>query len=166
MTLRNPDASPNWLRANDWNDWNDLQQTFGPTDASFDAELETGSTAIETPDLLDGNQVALHAVLDPLLATLGQGDVAKREHVRHAFTGRISMEDSGGSRRPAYARNISRGGLCFLCFLCKTPFESRHITVEVVWNGAVVRVDSEVVRCTELIPNIYDVGVRFLQNAE
>ena len=166
MTLRNPDASPNWLRANDWNDWNDLQQTFGPTDASFDAELETGSTAIETPDLLDGNQVALHAVLDPLLATLGQGDVAshdKREHVRHAFTGRISMEDSGGSRRPAYARNISRGGLCFLC---ETPFESRHITVEVVLNGAVVRVDSEVVRCTELIPDVYDVGVRFLQNAE
>ena len=163
MTLRNPDAAPNGLRANDWND---LQQTFGPIDASFDAEFEAGSTVIETPDQLDENQFELQAVLDPLLATLAKADVAshdKREHTRHAFTGRIFTEDSQGSRRPAYARNISRGGLCFLC---ETPFASRHITVEVVLNGIKVRVDSEVVRCTELIPNVYDVGIRFLQNVE
>lgn len=163
MTLRNPNAAPNGLRANDWND---LQQSFGQIDASFDAELETSSAATETPDELDENQVELHTVLDPLLATLTQGEVAShdnREHVRHAFMSRFVMEDSDGSRRPAYARNISRGGLCFLC---ESPFESRLITVEMVLNGARVRVDSEIVRCTELIPNVYDVGVRFLQNAE
>ena len=163
MTLRNRNAAPNGLRAEDWND---LQQTFGPTDASFDVETEEVQRTSEVSDPFAAHQVELHAFLDPLLASMSEDDVSnedKREHTRHAFTGQCFTEETGVPPRPAYARNISHGGLCFLC---KAPFESRLITVDLVLNGERVRIESEVVRCTELIPNVYDVGVRFLRSAE
>jgi anti-sigma regulatory factor (Ser/Thr protein kinase) len=163
MTLRNRNASPNGLGTNDWND---LQQTFGATDASFDVEVEKVQGSGEVLDRFAAHQVELHAFLDPLLASMSEDDVSdedKREHTRHPFTGQFFTVETGAPRRPAYARNISHGGLCFLC---KAPFESRLITVDLVLNGERVRIESEVVRCTELIPNVYDVGVRFLRSAE
>ena len=64
--------------------------------------------------------------------------------------------------RQVFARNISRGGLCFLS---EAPFASREIALEFTLNDNRIRVNSEIVRCTELIPKVFDVGVRFKQQA-
>ncbi|MDA0285216.1 MAG: ATP-binding protein, partial [Planctomycetota bacterium] len=94
MTLRNPNAAPNGLRANDWND---LQQTFGPIDASFDVDVDEVQRTGKVSNRFAAHQVELHAFLDPLLASMSGGDVSdddKREHTRHAFTGQFFTEET------------------------------------------------------------------------
>ena len=160
MTLRNPNAEQ--IAGLSSQDWDDLQQTFRPQDQSFDLEQSAAGISPQ----LEGKQDELNEVLEPLLASLSpdeNGNHDQREYQRLAYTGRLLAFEAASSPRSAYVRNISQGGLCFLC---ESPFASRQITVELEVGGFPVRVDSEIVRCTELIPNVYDIGVRFLQTVK
>jgi anti-sigma regulatory factor (Ser/Thr protein kinase) len=155
MTLKNPSAEQ--AVGLESQDWNDLQQTFRPTGSSFE-----NTPADETASF--AAQHELDAILHPLLSSLSIDDSdshEKREHERLIYTGRFTTLEPGSSPRPAFARNISHGGLCFLS---EAPFEARNITIELEVGGILVQVNSEVVRCTELVPNVYDVGVRFLHS--
>lgn len=156
MTLRNPGAEQIVGLASQ--DWHDLQRTFRPRETSF----EVGATE-NTGELPEETRNALKEALKPLLASLSDEGIAPNEHRQHerlAFTKRLRIIDADNSPRPAFARNISQGGLGFLC---EAPFASRHISIELETDDSLIRVNCEVVRCTELIPNVYDVGVRFLQ---
>jgi anti-sigma regulatory factor (Ser/Thr protein kinase) len=156
MVLRNPNAEQIVGLASQ--DWNDLQRTFRPNDSSF--EVGPSDDRLVQPE---GAQGKLTEVLRPLLESLssdGVGANEQRLHERLAYTGKFQAFDADNSSRPAFARNISAGGLGFLC---EAPFSSQNITIELEIDGTYVRVSCEVVRCTELIPNVYDVGVEFLQ---
>ncbi|MFT5322794.1 MAG: anti-sigma regulatory factor (Ser/Thr protein kinase) [Planctomycetaceae bacterium] len=156
MVLRNPNAEQMIGLASQ--DWNDLQRTFRPNDSSF--EVGPSDERLVQPD---GAQGKLTEVLRPLLQSLSSDGVEaneQRQHERLTYTGKIQAFDADNSSRPAFARNISSGGLGFLC---EAPFSSRNITIELEIDGTLARVNCEVVRCTELIPNVYDVGVEFLQ---
>lgn len=157
MTLRNPDAEP--IAGLSSQDWDDLQQSFQPQNESFDVEAPGIPVSPQS-------QGELNRVLAPLFMTLSNDDRKNdemRQYERLPYTGRVLTFEKGTVPRPGYARNVSQGGLCFLC---RTPFVSRNITVELEVNGESIRVDSEVVRCTELIPGFYDIGIRFLQMAD
>jgi anti-sigma regulatory factor (Ser/Thr protein kinase) len=159
MSLRNPNAEQ--IAGLESQDWDDLQRTFRPSTSSFDNVSEN-----EMSVLPEGARNELNSILDPLLASLSTGETGaheQRQHERLTYTGRIRACDTDGSSRPAFARNISEGGLSFLC---EAPFSSHDVTIELEIDGNVVRVNSKVVRCTELIPNVYDIGVRFLRAAE
>ncbi|MGZ0166059.1 MAG: ATP-binding protein [Planctomycetales bacterium] len=156
MVLRNPNAEQMIGLASQ--DWNDLQRTFRPNDSSFEAG--PSDERLVQPD---GAQGKLTEVLRPLLQSLSSDGVEaneQRQHERLTYTGKFQAFDADNSSRPAFARNISSGGLGFLC---EAPFSSRNITIELEIDGTLARVNCEVVRCTELIPNVYDVGVEFLQ---
>ena len=156
MVLRNPNAEQIVGLASQ--DWNDLQRTFRPKDSSFEVESSKSSLSQS-----EGAQARLDEVLGPLLASLSSDGVApneQRQHERLAYTERFEAFDADHSSRPAFARNISSGGLGFLC---EAPFSSRDISIELEIDGTLVRVNCEVVRCTELIPNVFDIGVEFLQ---
>lgn len=154
MTLRNPDVEQ--VVGLSSQDWDDLQQCFHPQHESFDADSIEVTTSPQTDR-------KLNKALEPLLATLVHNeheDLELREFERRPYTGQIMTFEKGRVPRPGYARNISQGGLCFLC---RSPFTSRQITVEVKVDQQIARIDSEIVRCTELIPNVYDIGIRFLR---
>lgn len=154
MTLRNPDAEQ--IVGISPQDWDNLQQCFQPQHESFDLEASGGPASPQT-------ERELNKALEPLFATLPHDDyedLELREFERRPYTGRVMTFEKGSVPRPGYARNISQGGLCFLC---RSPFAARQITVEVKVDGQLVRIDSEIVRCTELIPNVYDIGIRFLR---
>ena len=156
MVLRNPNAEQIVGLASQ--DWNDLQQTFRPKDLSF--EVGPSESAFSQTE---GVQSRLTEVLRPLLESLPSDGVEaneQRQHERINYTGKIQAIDADNSPRTAFARNISVGGMGFLC---EAPFSSRDITIELEIDGTRVRIKCEVVRCTELIPNVFDIGVQFLQ---
>ncbi len=156
MVLRNPNAEQIVGLASQ--DWNDLQRTFRPKDSSF--EVGPSESRLSQPE---DAQCKLAEVLRPLLESLSSDGVEnneQRHHERLAYTGKFQALDADNSPRPAFARNISAGGLGFLC---EAPFSSRDISIELEIGGTQVRVNCEIVRCTELIPNVFDVGVKFLQ---
>lgn len=155
MVLRNPNAEQIVGLASQ--DWNDLQQTFRPERSSFDVG-PSESKHSQSEDV----QSRMTEVLRPLLESLSRDGVEtneQRQHERMTFTGKFQAIDADNSPRPAFARNISAGGMGFLC---EAAFSSRDITVELEVDGTLVRIHCEVVRCTELIPNVFDVGVQFL----
>jgi anti-sigma regulatory factor (Ser/Thr protein kinase) len=156
MTLRNPNAEQ--IVGLAAQDWHDLQRTFRPNDYSF----EVGASADSAPPPQE-QQLKMNLALAPLLSSLSKDDSPgheQRQHDRLCYTGKFHVHDGNDVPRPAYARNISEGGLGFLC---DAPFSSRDISIELNVNETPVQLRCEVVRCTELIPNVYDVGVRFLQ---
>lgn len=158
LTLGNPNAKK--IVGLERQDWDDLQQTFRPGNASFDI-----CTLEDRPCQPPGAQDELTAILNPLLSELPQNEAdghEKREHQRHVYTERLQVYETGSSPRPAYARNVSQGGLCFLC---QSPFQSRNVTIDLGIGDTPVQIFGEVVRCTELIPEVYDVAVRFVQPA-
>jgi anti-sigma regulatory factor (Ser/Thr protein kinase) len=156
MTLRNPKSEP--IIGLAVQDWHDLQRTFRPNDHSF----EVGASADSVPQPKE-QQLKMNLALAPLLSSLSKDGTTghdQRQHDRLCYTRRFDAYDANGVPRPAYARNISEGGLGFLC---DAPFSSRDISIQLDVNETPVRLRCEVVRCTALIPNLYDVGVRFLQ---
>lgn len=159
MTLRNPNAEQ--IVGLAAQDWHDLQRTFRPNDYSF----EVGASPDTTPQPQE-QQLKMNLALAPLLSSLSKDESPgheQRQHDRLCYTGKFHVHDGNDARRPAYARNISEGGLGFLC---DAPFSSRNISIELNVNETPVELRCEVVRCTELIANVYDVGVRFLQAAD
>lgn len=159
MTYRNPNAQQ--LVGLAAQDWSDLQRTFRCHESSF----EVGASEDKTPQPAE-LQRKMNLALSPLLASLSKDDAPDHElrlHERLCFTGRLVAFDADNQQRPAYARNISAGGMGFLC---EAPFSSRDIHVELNVEGSAVRLRCEVVRCTELIPNVFDVGVKFLQTSD
>ena len=159
MTLCNPDAEQ--IVGLGARDWSDLREIFGLVSPSF----EVGASSDDKPQS-EKAQLQMNLALAPLLSLLSKDDGPgheQRKHERLYYTGRFMVHDAGNEPRPAYARNISVGGLGFLC---EAPFSSRDITIELDINGTPVRLQSEIVRCTELIPNVYDVGVKFIQTTE
>lgn len=156
MTLRNPNAEQiGGLAAQDWHD---LQRTFRPNDYSFEDGASPGSTPQS-----EEQQLKMNLALAPLLSLLSKDESSgheQRQNDRLCYTGKFHVHHANDVPRPAYARNVSEAGLGFLC---DAPFLSRNISIELNVNETPVRLRCEVIRCTELIPNVYDVGVRFLQ---
>lgn len=163
LTLQNPDAPLKGLRSTDWKE---LEKSFESGSNASDVDPEVISRVVQITDAIDQDEDELRDILNPLLASLSQDEVDiddRRAHERHPFTEKIIIDSPNNTRKPAFARNISKGGLAFLC---ESPFESPDLTVDMVVNGNRVRIDSEIVRCTELVPNVYDIGVRFVPNTE
>ncbi len=156
MTLLNPKAEQiGGLAAQDWHD---LKQSFRPNGHSFEVGLSPGSTPQS-----EEQRLKMNVALAPLFSLLSKDESSnheQRQHDRLCYTGKFYVHHDNDVPRPAYARNISEGGLGFLC---DAPFSSRNISIELNVNETPVRLRCEVVRCTQLIPNVYDVGVRFLQ---
>lgn len=161
LTLKNPEPSPKGLQSTEWKE---LQKAFEPGSKSSESNPIPPPALDETASSSDQDQNGLEAVLDPLLASLATNDIEthdRRAHERRPFTARFFVDTPEESRKPAFARNISKDGLAFLC---ESPIESPNLTIEMCVDGNRVRIDSEIVRCTELVPNVYDIGVRFQQN--
>jgi anti-sigma regulatory factor (Ser/Thr protein kinase) len=159
MTLRNPEAEQ--IVGLAAQDWHDLQRTFRPNDYSF--EVGASSDSANSAPQSQERQLKMNLALAPLLSSLSKDESPgheQRQHDRLCYTGKFHVYEADDVPRPAYARNISEGGLGFLC---DAPFSSRNIFIELDVKETPVRLRCEVVRCTELIPNVYDVGVRFLQ---
>jgi anti-sigma regulatory factor (Ser/Thr protein kinase) len=159
MTFRNSNAQQIVGLATQ--DWSDPQRTFNCHESSF--EVGASEELIAQPKEF---QLQMNLTLAPLLSSLSKDDAPgheQRQHERLAYTGKFHAFDADNELRPVFARNISEGGMGFLC---ESPFSTRDITIELNVDGAEVRLRCEVVRCTELIPNVYDVGVRFLQTTD
>lgn len=89
----------------------------------------------------------------------------RRVHPRAAYTARITVET--GPNQPSvlgFGRDLSRGGIAFLT---STPLPLDTVTLTLPQpHQKSLRVLARVVRCNQLLANIYDVGAQFLDVAE
>ena len=97
--------------------------------------------------------------LDSLLESKGNGAESRR-HERFAYTKRITVCEPENGEHVAFARDISKGGICFVCSF---PIGSRTIELTLPRSGSPLRVTAEIVRCTQIVPNVHDIGARFLE---
>lgn len=97
--------------------------------------------------------------LDSLLESEDHG-AENRNHQRFAYTKRITVREPSNEEHVAFARDISKGGICFIC---NFPIGSHTIEMTLPRSGAPLRVTAEIVRCTQITSNVFDIGARFLQ---
>ncbi|HTU22265.1 MAG TPA: PilZ domain-containing protein [Gemmataceae bacterium] len=106
--------------------------------------------------------------LDALLQQLSTGSVQpdeRRAHPRVAYTVRITIT-IGRGHPPVigFGRDLSRGGISFLT--C-TPLPLEDVILALPQHDReALRIRARIVRSHQLMSSIYDVGARFLDNAD
>lgn len=85
----------------------------------------------------------------------------KRIHKRVWYSERLSISGFDEPDHFAIARNLSEGGICFICNF-NVGFQL--IDIELPGSDGPVSVTGQVARCTRITPGIFDVGVRFLES--
>lgn len=84
----------------------------------------------------------------------------RRRAPRLPFAGRVEVLLSSGEVRNGYGRDLSRGGIAFLCS-GEVPLEVVQLRLA-VGEGEAITVRAQVLRATKLIEGFYDVGARFV----
>ncbi|MHC4879651.1 MAG: ATP-binding protein [Planctomycetota bacterium] len=107
---------------------------------------------------------AFDGILDPFLESLLQSaeeQCEQRKHARVPYTEELTVRDSSGVCFKAFARDLSRGGVSFLC---EASFASRDVEITFASASGPVTVPGRVVRSTRLIPSVNDIGVSFVNS--
>jgi anti-sigma regulatory factor (Ser/Thr protein kinase) len=100
--------------------------------------------------------------LDALLDRVQVGslpDVERREHPRVRYTERIVVTGPDGRSLPAFARDLSRGGIAFISSVPLPP-EAATLTLPLPGRDP-LRVSARVVRCSRIADGFFDVAARF-----
>ncbi|MGL4463869.1 MAG: PilZ domain-containing protein, partial [Planctomycetia bacterium] len=85
----------------------------------------------------------------------------RRAHPRFIFTERIGVAATAQDKPGfAFARDLSGGGVAFI-FTRDLSVGSSVVVFLPQTGGRSLRLQTEVVRCIELVENVFDVGVRF-----
>ena len=86
--------------------------------------------------------------------------VEKRKHERTVYNEEVAM-DGPGRNRPAFALNISEGGLALITTFLLAVGEVRVLQLPQP-DGTTIQKKLRIVRCKEIIPRFYDVGGQFV----
>ncbi|MBI1313288.1 hypothetical protein GC176_18510 [bacterium] len=106
------------------------------------------------------------ALLDPFLESLLQSADNRHEQRRHQrvpYTAELTVRDVSGATFPAFARDLSRSGISFLC---EDRFTSPNVELTLPSPTGPLTLQGEIVRSTRLIPTVTDFGVRFVGNRQ
>lgn len=111
-----------------------------------------------SPEALDQVHLAIDQILGRGLAVPHD---ERRLHPRVVYNERVEAKGEGQSTTVVgYARDLSRGGLSMIT---TAPLALEGATLALPRpGGTLLRVRGQVVRCTRLQDNFYDVGIRFL----
>jgi hypothetical protein len=85
----------------------------------------------------------------------------RRAHPRMVFNERIQILPAGAAEPSiGFARDLSAGGIAFLSTVA-LPLEG--VVLLLPQDGAPLRLQSLVVRCTKIMDGLFDIGARFLR---
>jgi hypothetical protein len=87
-------------------------------------------------------------------------DSEKRKHERAVYNEEIAV-DGPGRHKPAFALNISEGGIALITTFLLALGEVRVLELPQP-DGTIIQKKTRIVRCNEIIPRFYDVGGQFL----
>jgi PilZ domain len=87
-------------------------------------------------------------------------ETEKRKHERAVYNEEIEV-DGPGRNKPAYALNISEGGIALITTFLLAVGEVRILQLPQP-DGTAIQKKTRIVRCSEIIPRFYEVGGQFV----